>query len=105
MLAIYDLLRDGKELTSKEVKQVKKVAQKTLEALKKEKLNAINWHNSQEVQAQIRSTIRDNLFYLPPESYSDDEVEMKTIDIYNHIFTNYYDGGSSIYQQSAGMVS
>ena len=37
-LAIYDLLRDGKELDTAEIKQVKKVAVETLEKLKEEKL-------------------------------------------------------------------
>lgn len=42
-LAIFDLLKEGKELSSKELKEVKKVASKTLEILKEEKLKIDNW--------------------------------------------------------------
>ena len=42
-LAIYDLLREGKELSKDEMKQVKKVAVETLEKLKEEKLKIVRW--------------------------------------------------------------
>jgi type I restriction enzyme R subunit len=38
-LAIFDLLKDGKTLSPKELKEVKKIAIETLSKLKAEKLN------------------------------------------------------------------
>lgn len=96
-LAIFDLLKEGKELSSKEIKEVKKVAAKTLETLKKEKLKIDNWRESRQIKAQVKSLIYDSLLYLPQESYTDEEVGIKTANVYQHIFTNYYGSGKSVY--------
>jgi type I restriction enzyme R subunit len=45
--------------------------------------------------------IRDNLLWLPEKSYLDDEVETKTVDVYQHIYSNYYGGGASTYNNYA----
>lgn len=100
-LAIFDLLREGKELGTKELKEVKKVARQTLEKLKEEKLKVERWRESREVTAQVKSMIYDNLLWLPQEVYTDEEVSMKTVSVYQHIYTNYYGGGKSVYQRSA----
>jgi type I restriction enzyme R subunit len=99
-LAIFDLLKEGKELTNKELKQVKKVAAKTLDILKSEKLKVENWRESRQVKAQVKSTIYDNLLYLPEDFYNDEEVGLKTASVYQHIYTNYYGGGKSLYQEA-----
>jgi len=98
-LAIFDLLKEGKDLTPKEIKEVKKVAAKTLEILKAEKLKIDNWRESRQVKAQVKSMIYDSLLYLPEESYSDEEVGVKTANVYQHIFTNYYGAGNSVYSR------
>lgn len=98
-LAIFDLLKEGKELSNKEIKEVKKVAAKTLETLKKEKLKIDNWRESRQIKAQVKSLIYDNLLYLPQEQYSDEEVGIKTANVYQHIFTNYYGSGRNVYNQ------
>ncbi|RED42915.1 type I restriction enzyme R subunit [Winogradskyella eximia] len=100
-LAIFDLLKEGKELTTKELKEVKKVAAKTLETLKSEKLKIENWRESRQIKAQIKSAIYDNLLYLPQDYYSDEEVGVKTANVYQHIYTNYYGGDKSVYNQIA----
>ncbi|WP_179348750.1 type I restriction endonuclease subunit R [Winogradskyella pacifica] len=100
-LAIFDLLKEGKELTTKELKEVKKVATKTLETLKSEKLKIENWRESRQIKAQIKSAIYDNLLYLPQDYYSDEEVGVKTANVYQHIYTNYYGGDKSVYNQIA----
>lgn len=100
-LAIFDLLKEGKELSSKELQDVKKVAQQTLEKLKAEKLKVERWRESRETTAQVKSMIYDNLLWLPQEAYTDEEVGQKTISVYQHIYTNYYGGGQSVYQRSA----
>jgi len=99
-LAIYDLLRKD-NLTKKEEDEVKKVAITTLEKLKAEKLKVERWRESTQVTAQVRTMILDNLYLLPEESYPDDEVKTKTIDVYQHIYSNYYGGGASTYNNYA----
>ena len=96
-LAIYDLLKKD-SLSKKETELVKKVARETLKKLKEEKLKINRWRESSQVSAQIKILIKDCLLYLPQESYPDDEIDLKTIEIYQHIFSNYYDGGKSIYK-------
>ena len=98
-LAIYDLLRK-ENLTKKEEELVKRIAKETLEKLKQEKLKGSMWRESAQVSAQIRIIIRDSLLYLPQEHYPDDEIDIKTLDVYQHIYSNYYGGGSSIYDRS-----
>lgn len=97
-LAIFDLLKEGKDLSTKELKEVKKVASKTLETLKSEKLKIDNWRESRQIKAQVKSTIYDHLLYLPQEFYTDEEVGIKTANVYQHIYSNYYGGGDSVYK-------
>ena len=95
-LAIYDLLCKT-NLTKKDKDIVKKVAIETLENLKKEKLKIERWRESNQVSAQVKIIIRQCLLHLPKETYPDDEVDVKTLDVYQHIHSNYYGGGASIY--------
>jgi type I restriction enzyme R subunit len=99
ILAIFDLLVAGKTLESKEVKAVKKVAKTTLDALKEEKLKVERWRESRQITAQVKQLIYDQLLWLPEKSFSDQDVNSKTVDVYQHIFTNYQGGGKSVYQQ------
>lgn len=100
-LAIFDLLREGKELTGPDLKQVKKVATETLEKLKAEKLKIDRWREKREVTAQVKSEIYNQLLWLPQEVYTDEEVSLKTVTIYQHIFSNYYGSGDSVYNKRA----
>jgi len=99
-LAIFDLLKEGKQLSDKELKVVKKVAAKTLDTLKTEKLKIEKWRESRQLKAQVKSTIYDNLLYLPQESYTDEEVGIRTANVYQHIYSNYFGGGKSVYQRA-----
>jgi len=38
--------------------------------------------------------------YLPQNFYSDVEVGIKTANVYQHIYTNYYGGGNSVYNKA-----
>ena len=96
-LAIYDLLRDGKTLTSAQLKEVKKVARQTLDQLKAEKLKVDHWRESQQVRSQVKSMIYDQLLWLPQEAYQDEEVDIRTTRVYLHIYANYPGGGRSVY--------
>ncbi|WP_369013004.1 type I restriction endonuclease subunit R [Flavobacterium anhuiense] len=100
-LAIFDLLREGKDLHGDDLKQVKKVASETLDKLKAEKLKIDRWREKREVTAQVKSEIYNQLLWLPQEVYTDEEVSLKTVTIYQHIYSNYYGAGKSIYSRSA----
>ena len=100
-LAIFDLLREGKELEGKDLKQVKKVAKETLDKLKAEKLKIERWRESRQITAQVKGMIYDNLLWLPEEAYTDEDVSLKTVSVYQHIYSNYYGGGKSVYQQAS----
>lgn len=95
-LALFDLLKK-ESLSKKELNEVKKVAKDILAKLKAEKLKVIRWRESEQLKAQVKTTIHDQLLWLPQESYTDDEVETKTVDVYQHIYSSYYGGGESVY--------
>jgi type I restriction enzyme R subunit len=98
--AIFDLLRQGKELDSQQKKEVKKVAADTLVRLKEEKLKIKRWRESRQIQAQVKTMIFDTLQWLPQEVYTDQDVSERTINVYQHIYTNYPGGGKSVYSQA-----
>jgi len=100
-LAIFDLLREGKELEGKELKQVKKVATETLAKLKAEKLKIERWKESRQVKAQIKLMIYEKLLELPEKEYSDEDVSLKSVSVYQHIYSNYSGGGDSVYRVGA----
>jgi len=99
-LAIFDLLKEGKKLDSTELKAVKKIAIKTLEKLQAEKLKIDRWRESRQITSQVKSIIYDALLWLPQNAYSDEEVGKKTVNVYQHIYSNYYGGGQSAYQNT-----
>ena len=99
-LAIYDLLRKD-SLTIKEQEKVKHLSRETLAKLKEGQLTVQRWRESAQISAQIITTIHDQLLYLPEESYPDDEVRLKTNEVYQHIYSNYYGGGQSAYSNAA----
>ena len=77
------------------------MAKQTLDNLKAEKLNIERWRESRQITAQVQGIILDSLLYLPKEAYSDEEVNNKTMNVYQHIYSNYYGGGKSVYQKVA----
>lgn len=101
VLAIFDLLTKGKELNNEDVKKVKKVAKDTLDKLKVEKLSIKRWRESREVIAQVKIVIHENMLHLPIESYSDEDVDTKATDVYQHIFASYRGGNDNVYSMSA----
>lgn len=86
-LSIFDLLVQGKDLSKEEKESVKKVAKETLETLQKEKLNIPNWKESREIRSAVKTTIYDKLLWLPEEKYSDEEVSLKSIQVYQHVYS------------------
>ena len=99
VLAIFDLLKEEKVLEVKHLKTVTKVAKETLEKLKAEKLKIERWRESRQIVALVKGMIYDNLLWLPEELYTDEDVSQNTIQFYQHIYSNYYGGGQSVYQK------
>ena len=97
-LAIYDLLKK-ENLSKNDIKAVKEVSIETLKKLKEEKLKIERWRESQQISAQIKIIIRDCLMHLPEKSYPDNEIELNTMKVYQHIFSSYFGGNKSIYQE------
>lgn len=95
-LAIYDLLRKP-QLTAKEEAEVKKVAKKTLEILKAEKLRIERWRESTQISAQVKVLIDQSMQWLPQEPYPDEELDVKSLLVYQHIYSNYQGAGVSSY--------
>jgi type I restriction enzyme R subunit len=56
------------------------------------------WRESRSIKAQVRNLIYENLLWLPSESYSDEEVDLKAVAVYQHVFANYQGGGKCVCQ-------
>ncbi len=96
--AIFDILRHGKKLEEKEKKQIKKLSIELLEELKKEKLKVEQWPDKALTAAAVFNYISNTLFeVLPYPTYENEEIDLKTNTIYEHLKTQYFGGGSSIY--------
>lgn len=97
ILAIFDLLKADKILNKKETEAVKKVAKETLKTLKVEKLKVAYWRESRQVTSEVKNLVYEQLLWLPPTTYTDEEVNAKTADVYQHIYSNYYGNSQSVY--------
>ena len=86
-LSIFDLLVEGKDLTSEEKESVKKVAKEILNVLKSEKLNIPNWKESREIRSSVKTTIYDRLLWLPESKYTDEDVSSRSLQVYQHIYS------------------
>jgi type I restriction enzyme R subunit len=95
-LAIFDLLmKPEMTLSKKEELQVKKVAQKLLETLKKEML-VLDWRKRQQSRAAVRVSIEETLDLLP-RIYTPDLYQNKCDVIYQHVYDSYFGQGQSVY--------
>ena len=88
-LAIFDLLKEGKTFSAKEQRDVAWVAEELLAELKERALNIERWRESRQVKAEVRTTIYDRLVYLPPELYTDTEVQDRTGAVYQFVYGRY----------------
>ena len=87
-LAVFDLLKKP-ALGPAEIKQIKAVAHALLEKLKAEKLRIDQWRDKETTRDAVRVVIHDFLYNsetgLPESSYSEDDVRIKTDDVFHHV--------------------
>ena len=102
-LTIFDLItRPNKQLSEKEKAQVKKVARQMLNTLHSEKL-VLDWKKKSNVRAAVKVTIQDSLWGtstdqgLPQEKFTNEECELKSEEIYEHVYDSYTGPDKSIY--------
>ena len=91
-LAIFDLLKK-QNLSASDIKRIKAVAVSLLEKLKAEKLRVDQWREKEATRDAVRVTIRDFLWSdetgLPVALYSEDDVQHRTEDVFQHVFRAY----------------
>ena len=91
-LALFDLLlKPG--VGKKDTDRIKKVAIDLLATLKAEKLRIENWKDKEAtrdaVHVAIENFLWDDNTGLPSPTYSEDDVKIKTEDIYRHVYRTY----------------
>jgi type I restriction enzyme R subunit len=95
-LAIFDLItKPDMKLTKGQMRQVKSVARKLLETLKREKF-VLDWRKTQARRAAVMVTVMDKLNELP-EVFTPDIYNQKCQTVYQHVFESYYGEGRSVY--------
>jgi type I restriction enzyme R subunit len=96
--AIFDILRQGKSLSGNEKGTIKKIAVELLEELKKDKLRVEQWSEKSLTAAAVFNTVSKTLFEaLPYPTYNNEDIDLKTNLVYEHLKYQYYGGGMSIY--------
>jgi len=103
-LAIFDLLKKG-ELNAADIKRIKIVAVSLLETLKAEKLRVDQWRDKETTRDAVRVTIQNFLWSdktgLPVDSYTEDDVQVRSDDVFRHVFRVYPTVPSPYYQHAA----
>lgn len=91
-LAIFDLLKKA-DLSASDIKRIKKVAVELLETLKAEKLKIDHWRDKESTRDGMHIAICDFLWNeetgLPVDIYTEDEVNQKAEDVFQHIYRAY----------------
>jgi len=91
-LALFDLLKKP-DLSASAIKRIKKIAVELLETLKAEKLKIDHWRDKEATRDAVRIAIRNFLLKedtgLPVDSYTDEEVSVKSEDVFRHVYRAY----------------
>ena len=95
--AIFDILRQGKELEPKEKKVVKEISKELLAELKKEKLRVDQWSEKSTTAASVFNYVSNTFFERLPSTYLNEDIDLKTNQVYEHLKSQYFGGGVSIY--------
>ena len=91
-LALFDLLKKP-DLSAPAIKRIKRVAVELLETLKTEKLKIDHWRDKQSTRDAVRVAIQNFLYSddtgLPIDFYTEEEVSMKSEDVFRHVYRAY----------------
>jgi type I restriction enzyme R subunit len=103
-LAIYDLLLKD-DLDKSDIDRIKDVSENLLATIKEQLRDMDHWREKETTRDAVRTTIRDFLWSdntgLPVDSYTEDDVETKTKQVYGHIFRLYDSPDPSAYSDAA----
>ena len=91
-LALFDLLlKPG--LSKQDTQRIKKVAGDLLATLKAERPRIENWQEKEATRDAVRVAIQDFLWDdrsgLPSPAYNEDDIKVKTDDIFRHVYRVY----------------
>lgn len=91
-LAIYDLLLREKQLNTQDKNKVKAVSKELLDHLKATVLKVAQWDRKPQTAAAVHQAITDYLFeHLPYPSYDDQDLGIKTTEIFNYLLIQFGD--------------
>jgi type I restriction enzyme R subunit len=103
-LAIFDLLKK-KNLSASDIKRIKAIAVGLLQELKAEKLRVDQWCDKEATRDAVQVTIRDFLWSdktgLPVKSYTEDDVNTKSEEVFRHVYRVYPTIPSPYYAETA----
>ena len=103
-LAIFDLLKK-KNLSSSDIKRIKAIAVDLLQELKAEKLRVDQWCDKEATRDAVQVIIHDFLWSdktgLPVESYTEDDVNTKSEEVFRHVYRVYPTVPSPYYAETA----
>ena len=95
--AMFDLLRKP-NLSETEKNKIKEIAKELLLELKAEKLKVERWQEKSATAAAVFTSVSNTLFNkLPYPTYQNDEIDLKTMLVFEHLKHQYFGGGVSIY--------
>lgn len=90
-LAIFDILKKP-ELSAGDIQRIKKVTVELLQTLKEEKLRIDHWRDKESTRDTVFLTIKDFLYSDKsglPKSYSVEEVDLKSAEVFQHVYRAY----------------
>ena len=91
-LALFDILKKP-ELSKREIKKIKQVAAELLDNLKAEQLKVANWRDKEGTRDAVRQRIYDFLYDdktgLPVDNYEEEDIDMLTGVVYQHVYRAY----------------
>ncbi len=91
-LAVFDLLRKP-DLSASEIKRIKEVAVELIGRLKAEKLKVDHWRDKEATRDAVRVAIRDFLWDdktgLPVDSFTEEDVDSRSEEVFRHVYRAY----------------
>ena len=91
-LAIFDLLQKP-DLGARDINRIKMVSMELLRTLKEGKLRVEQWREKEATRAAVKGEIQDFLWSdvtgLPPDTYTDDDVQVRVDDVFRHVYRAY----------------